>query len=74
MNTIYSESTYYLEYIEYFNNELAQLVALRTQKFTQVQMAKKSGVSLRTIQNFEAGKSENLYLFWFYGNGLKGFD
>ena len=41
-------------------------VSLRMQKFTQAEVAKITGTSLRTVQNFENYRSDNLKLFYFY--------
>ena len=43
--------------------EIQDLIILRKQKFTQLEMSKKLSVSLKTIQNFENYKSYNLKIF-----------
>ena len=63
---INSQSTHYLDYIDFLNNEIVQIIALSKQNFTQLEKSKISGVSLRTILNFESLKSDNLYLYWIY--------
>lgn len=60
----------YSRFNEHRLSERQSMVYLRTKKFTQQQIADKTGVSLRTIQNFEAGRSDNYYLIFVYNEIL----
>ena len=54
-------------YTALFCHNVQSLVFQRNNlRISQQHMAFKTGVSLRTIQNFENYKSENAYLIWAY--------
>jgi len=55
-----------LEYETTFDSERNQLIPIRAQYFTQQQIADWLGVSLRTIQHFEKGRSYNGYVLTGY--------
>lgn len=55
---------------EFKKKEREVMVRCRSLHFTQQQIADRTGVSLRTIQNFEAGKSDNYYLIFVYNEIL----
>ena len=59
-------------YAALFCHHVQSLVFRRNNlHISQSHMAYKTGVSLRTIQNFENYKSENAYLIWAYKQILK---
>ena len=52
-------------------SKIQELSAKRAQKFTQVEMAHKLDVSLKTIQNFEAFRTFDSWMIWGYREILK---
>lgn len=55
-----------LEHDSEFDAERMKYIPVRVQHFTQQQMADWLGVSLRTIQHFEKGRSYNSYILTGY--------
>jgi len=63
---------YTLQYETEFDNEVRKVLPLVTQKSTQQERAEKFGVSIRTIQNFEKGRSRNNWLLFCYRLNVYG--
>lgn len=58
--------SYTLQYETEFDAEVRNILPLIAQKSTQQERADKFGVSIRTIQNFEKGRSRNHWLLFCY--------
>jgi len=64
--------SYTLQYETEFDVEVRNILPLIAQKSTQQQRADKFGVSIRTIQNFEKGRSRNHWLLFCYRRRVYG--